>query len=314
MKTVLFVTHPASQCGVYQYGYNTAMVLKESAMFNFIHVECTRPADLQAHILQHSPRVIVYNYHVGVLGWATDGLLQQYPHIKSAFIQHEYHQPVPASASLVISQDPTDEETERVVPVPRVLHDYARPVPINSVLTIGTFGFGLADKGFDRLVSVVCEEFDDAVVRLHIPFAKFGDGDGRQARGWADLARSKATKPSVQVVVDHDWFSKDQLLEFLAGNDLNAFFHGPHPNRGNSGTLDFALSVPRPLAITQSSMFKHVWTQVPEITIEKNSLRSILDLGLTPLAELKRQWSRKNLRTKYENIVSSLLSEETAHV
>jgi hypothetical protein len=306
MSKVLFINHQQQLCGVYQYGYNTAMTLRESQQYEFVYRECTSMRDVLTACVQENPIGIIYNYHVSTIGWANPALVQKNGgNIKQLALHHEPHQPLPPGIQGVISQDPLELESEGRFSVGRILHPYNGPVPNNDVLTIGTFGFGLGGKGYDRLVSRVCEEFDNVRIRMHLPFAYFGDVGGNGSRDWAARARAQITKPGITLHVDHEWFSTEDLLRFLAGNDMNVFMYDDM-GRGIAGTLDFALSVPRPLAITGSTMFKHVWKQVPEVLVEHNSLKDILARGTAPLEPLYTQWSRARLCADYERIIKTV--------
>jgi hypothetical protein len=302
VKTVLFVNHKEQKCGVYQYGKNTIDTLRRSTEFHFEYAECSNMEQLNRLTVSLVPYVVIYNYHVSTLGWVRRpvGL-----HMKHIAIQHEPHQPVPGWMDAVISQDPLEPESENHFSVSRILHKFTGTLCHNAVFTVGTFGFGMAGKGFDRLVDMVCDTWDEAYIRMHIPYAHFGDMNGAQARDWAARARNRVSKPGVFLNIDHAWFDTAQLLQFLANNDLNAFLYDDMA-RGVASVLDFALSVPRPLAITSSSMFKHVWKQVPEICVEQNSLIDIVIRGTKPLETLYDQWAPEKLIADYERIVRTV--------
>jgi hypothetical protein len=300
---VLFINHKQEKCGVYQYGRNTANILADATFFDFVYVECSGMAELESKIKEHEPCAIIYNYHVSTLGWVRKPLRTELRHLA---IQHEPHQPVPSWMDATISQNPLDPWTKNFFSVGRILHEYTGTYPTNSILTIGTFGFGLGGKGYDRLVDMVGEEFSEAHIRMHIPYAHYGDAAGQQARHWASLAEERAKGyPDITLSIDHEWFTTEDLLFFLAGNDLNAFIYDDMA-RGTASVLDFALSVNRPLAITGSLMFEHVWRQVPEILVEHNSLQDILRRDTQPLRRLKWQWSPQMLIADYEKIVGTV--------
>jgi len=306
MTSILIVNHTNHQCGVYQYGYNTTRLASRSTKYNFVRAECNSLEELIAKENEYNPGAIIYNYHSSTIGWVNTNVIARFLHVKHLAIHHEPHQPVPRGINIIISQDPLEPEGPNRFSVPRILHDYSGPVPKNEVLTIGTFGFGLGGKGYDRLVERVQQEFDEAHIRMHIPYAHYGDQDGFQARGWADVARSRITKPGITLSIDHDWFVTEDLLKFLAGNDLNFFMYDDMA-RGISGVLDFALSVPRPLAITGSLMFKHVWQLVPNVLVEHNSLVDILARGIEPLKPLYEMWSNDKFTQAYERIIDTVL-------
>lgn len=304
MQNVLFVTHKDQACGVYQYGYNTIRTLERSTKYNFIHAQCTHVGELLEFISQYSPIAVIYNYHVSPLGWI-NGCTNSLSGIKQLLIQHEPDQSLPSNINAVISQNPIETEGPGKFKVSRILHEYSGEIKFNDVLTIGTFGFGFGGKGYDRLVSRVCDEFDEAHIRMHIPFAHFGDQSGVYAQDWAARARSQVRKPGIQLFIDHEWFTTQQLLDFLAANDLNFFMYDDMA-RGISSVLDFALSVKRPLAITGSTMFKHLWSQAPELLIEHNSLKDIIARGIDPLKPFYEQWAPAKLIEDYERIITTV--------
>ena len=44
-------------------------------------------------------------------------------------------------------------------------------------------------KGFEKIITLVQNEFKEAKIKLNIPFARFGDNDGSQARKIAEQCR-----------------------------------------------------------------------------------------------------------------------------
>ncbi|MFA6091269.1 MAG: hypothetical protein WC774_05870, partial [Candidatus Gracilibacteria bacterium] len=71
-KTILFITHKESQCGIYEFGKNIAEILKTSTKYTFIKVECGSMEDLFDNIKQYNPSAIIYNYHPAVMPWLTN--------------------------------------------------------------------------------------------------------------------------------------------------------------------------------------------------------------------------------------------------
>ena len=203
----------------------------------------------------------------------------------------------------LLLSNPIVFKTGRLVPQ----HDKPQPVP--EIPTIGSFGFGTAGKGFERLITKVQEEFDRAVIRLNIPFASFGDAGGEKARAIGEKCRALITKPGITLDLKHDFMGVDQLLDFLAQNSLNAFLYEYQNGRGISSVVDHALAVKRPLALTRSSMFRHVNGTRPPITVEDARLSDILARGFAPLARYAEEWTPENLRWDYERIVDAVLRQ-----
>ena len=63
----------------------------------------------------------------------------------------------------------------------------------------------------------------------------------------------------------------DGILKFLANNDINVFNYGYMENPGFSSAPDYALSVKRPMAVTNTQLLRHVANEYN--TLEKNNLK-----------------------------------------
>jgi SAM-dependent methyltransferase len=176
---------------------------------------------------------------------------------------------------------------------------------------IGSFGFATPNKGFEDLVRAVHAEFDKAVIRFNIPSADFGDKDGSNAKRIVEACRVLITKPGISLDVSHDFLSKHQVLDFLAQNTLNVFLYQDKRGRGISSTTDYALAVDRPVAVSDSIMFRHLHDIEPSIVYGRTSLKEIIDHGTSPLRKLLLDWDASNLIWEYERIVDSVLKQES---
>jgi len=304
-SNVLFVTHSNDHCGVYQHGTNTVNILiKNESVYNYIHASCNSEQELQGYVNQHTPVAIIYNYHPSVLSWVTP---KKY-NIPQLAIHHEPEQPLPKGIKAVISQDPTITETPGLYSSGRFIFDYENKYPLPEIPTIGSFGFGFPGKGFQRLVTQVQKEFEEAHIKLHIAYATYGDHTGALARQVADECRSLMHSPGVTLEISHDFMDVPQLIDWLAQNSLNAFLYDFFKGRGISGPPDYALSARRPIALTKSYMFKHMWnTADPSIFVEDLSLKEIMNNGTGPLQPFYDKWSERNLTDTYDRIIGDII-------
>jgi len=310
---VLFVSHHKEKCGVHQFGITISEALTGSRRFDFRYVECQDPAEFAVAVKQHAPVAVIFNHHRGTMPWLrlrdVRGL-----GVPRLGIIHEVTQHVADTASdplfdFFIAPDPTLLLTNTLVyKTGRLVAAFRDSHPAPTVPTIGSFGFGLKGKGFERLIDIVQQEFDQAVVRLHIPYADFGDSDGAGARAIAAACQRRVTRDGIRLEFTHQFLSRDELLEFLSGNSLNAFLYEELGGRGIASVTDFALAVDRPIAITRTQMFRHLWSVRPSICVEDATLRQLLETGSAPLRRLAAEWSVDNLVWDYERIVSSALS------
>jgi len=158
----------------------------------------------------------------------------------------------------------------------------------------------------------VQKEFETAVIKLNIPFAAFGDADGVGARSYAEQCRALVTQPGIELRITHDFLALDDLLTVLESNTINAFFYEQAAGRGLSSAIDWALAVDRPIAISESDLFRHVSSARPSIWIEHSSLKEIIQQGTGPLLPYKKEWTAENLCWDYERIVKSAIATFTA--
>ncbi|HXY53899.1 MAG TPA: class I SAM-dependent methyltransferase [Nitrospirota bacterium] len=311
---VLFISHSQQRCGVYQFGLNIANVLKNSKKYNIIYQECSNPDEFLAVEHKYTPAAIIYNHYTSTMPWLNRKITRK---INAAHIGiiHEITQEVADSArsslfQYYITPDPTLLLNNPIVfktgrLIPKYMNEYVLPV----TPTIGSFGFGTQGKGFEKLISTVQQEFDEAIIKLHIPYAAFGDPTGSSAQAIVRRCKDSIYKPGIRLEVSHNFLEKEQLLNFLAQNSLNAFLYEDNKGRGISSVIDYALAVQRPIAITNSSMFRHITSARPSICIEDSSLRQIMNNGFTPLLPFYRDWSEENLIWDYERILNNIIEK-----
>jgi hypothetical protein len=306
---VLYVNHSEERCGVYQFGRNVAGALSASTKFDFRYFECSTPEALNARVLDDRPIAVIYNYHPDTLAWAKwTSIFGQVPQIATV---HEVYQQLADGLNdytfdYYIAPDPTLLLKNPIVfKTGRLIPDYRTPYSPPPIPTIGSFGFGTSGKGFEDIVRHVQDEFDDAVIRFNIPFARFGDADGARARTIASNCRALVSKPGIRLEIGHDFLEDDRLLDFLATNSMNVFLYAQGHARGISSVIEYALAVDRPIAVSESRMFRHVHGASPSIVFPRSSLRRIMSNGVAPLRQFKEEYTRDNLIWDYERIVET---------
>ena len=333
MKTVLFVTHRQKHCGVYEFGKQVFRALSGSTKYKFVSAECDSLDELLESIKTHRPDVIIYNYHPSVMPWACTRISKgvyrnNLTGIKIVQIGliHEVTQQVADTATayrntwilgrspkkvnslfdFYIAADPTLLlKNSLVFKTGRLVPEYTKVSPPPPIFTVGSFGFATPKKGFEKIVQKVQEEFDEAVIRINMPSADFGDKDGARAKAIAEQCRKGIYKKGIQLKVSHDFFTDAQLLEFLAGNSMNVFMYEDTGGRGISSAVDNALAVKRPVAVTRCPMFRHILSAHPTVCIDDSSLKTIFNNGFAPLQKIVTYWDRAHLVWDYERILDN---------
>lgn len=317
-EIVLFISHKPSRCGVYEFGINIAQSLKKSKQYTFKYSECNTSQEYYSCLRDTKPKVVIFNYYSVTMPWLSKKLMSD-TDLVYVGIMHEVTQEKADSANnhffdYHIAPDPTLLLKNPIVfKTGRLIPDYKNSYPIPTTPVIGSFGFGLKGKGFEKILSTVQKEYDQAIIKLHIPFAQFGDKSGQQAKTITQHCQSLLKKEGIQLKLSHDFLNKDQLLAFLAENTINVFFYDQYNGRGISSVTDYALAVDRPIAITQSTMFRHLFSSQPSICIENNSLSQIIKNGTQPLHCYQKEWQEDNLIWDYERILNKILSQKQSH-
>jgi len=322
-KKVLFINHKDQQCGVYQYGVSIVDAFKASQKYEVLYAECASQADLDVAIRETGPAILIFNYYFQIMDW-TFGIVKPYG-LPSFGILHEGRQAYVGGVKREpfdywLCPDPTTSDSDFIFRLVRLIPDFAGPVgPPPDIFTIGSFGFGFALKGFENLVELVQKEFERAHIRLHIPFNDIIDRDGHQfALATAERCRQAISKPGIELTITHDFKTRQEVLEFLAGNTMNAFLYKyslPSGMRGISSAIDLALAVDRPIAVTRSEMFRHLFDLQPSICIEDNrSFQEIMsNYERNHLANLKEEWSEASFIRNLEEILDRIAIPGPAH-
>ena len=335
-KNILIVLHKESKCGVYEFGKNLSEVLQKSIIFNFVKVECSNITELKSAIKLYNPICIIYNYQPSVFPWISQKVLPKLRLNKIANISipqigiiHEITQELADSATnykkkylinatlrlansifdYYIAPDPTLLLFNPIVfKTGRLISNYNNSFPIPDKPTIGSFGFAYEGKGFEEIVELVNMEFDDAIIRFNIPSGDFVDNRGEIAKNVIERCKLLNTKKGIKLEITNNYFDKFALLDFLAKNSINIFYNKDKLGRGISSTIDLALAVKRPIAVSNSTMFRHILDVTPSICLNNNSINNIIINGFDPLEHHYNDWTEENLIWEYERIITRIIS------
>lgn len=307
MENVIFLNHKEKQCGVYQYGKRSADILKKSSVYNFIYAEVASEEEYFSVIHAYYPIAIIYNYHLATMPWISNNSLRIFPNISHYGLQHEGGVASSISFRHYLMVDSTHSiAPPNIFSIPRPLFENINVIyPTNTIPVISSFGFGFGNKGFRYLVKLVNDQFDEAIIRLHIPRSFYGDREGQSSATIFPGCYDEVKKPNIKLEITTNFLDDTEVLQFLANSNLNAFLYDEMPNRGLSSVIDYALSVNVPIATTKSCMFRHLKHTSPSICVENRTLPDIISSGTTPLQQYREKWSYANFIKAYEKIIST---------
>lgn len=270
MKT-LFINHNVERCGVADYGRRVYQILHQ-----FIDIDIS---DTE----QEGYDTILYNYH-----YATTPVKKM--EARQVALFHEAHLNFEFDKVLNVSD------------LPRPLFNgFDPPVNINPVPVIGSFGFGFPDKDYPRICRMVKEQFSEAIIKLNIPFAKYGDDEGSSARVEVEKCKAILEGTNIKLETCHQYWSQLHMLFWLAKNDINLFLYQPSHGRGISSTIDYALSAMRPIGVSNSEMFRHL---PKEICVDNISIPELIEKGTGPLKQVYEDNSNEKLVDKIKEFLA----------
>lgn len=301
---VLILNHQHVACGVYQFAKRIHKIASRSNKIQYIINSVKNREEYLCAIENIKPNFIVYNWHWDRMPWLLDKDVSKNPSIKHYFIYHDGSMFSSYDKYLFFGDfDPNKKavsENKRVL-LPRPLFDYDGPYPNNALPTIGSFGFGFNHKKFHTLVQLVNRTIPRAVINLHLTLPYFGDTPGNRLSDIINLCNKYNRHTKVKLNISTNFLDDDKLLEFLAKNDINVFsYEGDYYNPGLSSATDYALSVKRPIAISNNIMFRHIMKK--EICLNWNSIMDILRKGTTPLDEFYDKWSTDRFSQEFDNL------------
>ncbi|MCK9593757.1 MAG: hypothetical protein M0Q91_17290, partial [Methanoregula sp.] len=209
-KNVLMISQKERKCGIYQYGRNITNSLKRSTNYNLIFCECGNRQDLDTAIQFYKPVAVIYNYYQPTMPWITRRVTRKYkiPHLAiiHEFVQEDADATNNKIFDYSLYQDPDlIERNPYVFRTKQLIYPYLNTKPLPAIPTIGSFGFGFADKGFEKLCSTVQEEFDEARINIHMACNDVVDPDCKNAYQTAVRCKNIIKKPGIRLNVTHNF-------------------------------------------------------------------------------------------------------------
>jgi hypothetical protein len=312
---VLFFNHKIENCGVYQYGKRLIEILLKDKEINYVYkeIECYNE---YYNTLKENPAIkaVIYNYHSSTMSWLNSTNIQK--NVKNVGIPHESPDFL---FDIILSIDPTICEIENRFSIPRPIYEnieqlietpteneeideFIKKYTDTDIPIFGSFGFGFDNKGFDRIVKIVNEQYDRAVIKFVIPIAHF-DPEPNRIHRMRELCINTNKKQGIVLMICHMFFSTTDILKFLKSNTMNIFLYDKMDGRGISSAIDYALSVKKPLGISDSFMFRNIYSD--EICLYKVSINQSMQSSLKYCEKFLNDYSNQNIINKINNILTN---------
>jgi hypothetical protein len=313
---VLFFNHKIINCGVYQYGIRVIEILQKDLEVNYIYnqIDCVEEYN-KAISENDNIQAIIYNYHSTTMSWLNSSNIQK--KVKNIGIVHESPEDLfdivcdidpdaPESYTHFSLPRPIYENIEEIISIPTendVINEFINKYTDTEIPIFGSFGFGFNSKGFDKIIKFVNEQYDNAVIKLVIPISYY-DPDPNTINRMIHLCHTSNYKPGIHLIIITDFFTTSDILKFLNSNTMNIFLYDRLQGRGISSTIDYALSVKKPLAISDSYMFRNIYSD--KICLYKNTINDCLQVSSEYCSIYLKKYSNKLFIEKFKNILLNL--------
>lgn len=305
---ILFLNHKIIKCGVYQYGLRLSEIIKKSKNMNFIYKEVDSIDEYISLLTSlQNIKCIFYNFHSVTMSWLNYNNIQKT--VKNIGIMHEsnfYGFDLYIDIGNMNNYIPrpifenTDELLLNYEPSTLNIKQFIEYTEKNSLI-IGSFGFGFDNKGFDKIIRMVNEQYDNAIIiKIIMPSPHF-DHPVSHFEKIKNACYSLNIKQNIKLMISRDFVETEDLLLFLKSNTINIFLYDKMYNRGLSSVIDYAISVKKPIGISDSDMFRHIYSD--EICLYKKSIQYCIDNSQTYCENIYELNSNEKLINKIEEII-----------
>jgi len=201
------------------------------------------------------------------------------------------------------TDDPTVCVLPRVCPRAKV-YPWNHNPPI-----ISTYGFPSPEKQLHLVTQIINNEFDKAIWRMHFPVASHQGGDMPNWQYNVFKECESICKPGIKMEYSTEYFSRDDLIGWLAESDLNVFLH--HPDRfyitkgALPASIDLAISAQRPIAFSDSMENRHVMAYQPPYP--QWSFKETMYNGHLAVLEMYGAWSPANFAETFDNFIKDVI-------
>ena len=214
------------RCGVYQYGNNIFTEISKINNLNSKIIDVANQHEYQKAVSQNKPEAVIFNYYPATMPWLNSTITKSLNSKRLGFL-HEMNEQIVSELNnelfdMHIVPDPTlNSNRKDVFQAPRLVKNYCNYFPEPEIPTFGSFGFGFANKGFERIIDLVQGEYDIANIKFMMPFNEVVEKNGNFAREVADKCRARVRKKGINLVINHDFLNEKDLIDSLAQNTAN---------------------------------------------------------------------------------------------
>ena len=321
MAKILFVSQNDLEkraCGVYLIGqryYSAFVQYSKHAIYGSL---ASSMMEIISEIDAIDPDIVLVNYHILHTKWIIISVLQNmFPDIKFAKIEHDFTQDKINNYNYLHEQgykyalcfDNTLTPNHKKVFCLNRMMAVGKPLPYHDsgITKIGYHGFAFFHKGIEDLAHYVCRNFENAVIRLHMPFSYYGDPNGMSALMMVNNVQNIIQyNKNITVEHSHELLNDNELIQWLSQNTINCYFYHPTKLYGVASAPDYAIAARRPIIVTPTEQLRYVYQNVPESNMENNSIQDIIANDFAPFKKLYKAMKPQNVVNEFDNIIDEI--------
>jgi hypothetical protein len=322
MKNILFVSQEIENktiCGIGVIGNLIGQTVAKSKKYNIKHIFSDSPEKVLNYYNEHKPEIIFYNFAAPTMPWVADSSWKNNLDCEHVLVYHDGNQNLADSFhpdhwfgfKYMVTDDPTlDTHSSKYFFTTRRLIAPFSPTKAyveNEYPVIGFQGQLVPHKGLPRIITQVQNEFKKAKIRLHCPHYHYGSGE-QVWRTTLQHTLAHLTNPDIEIEINTEIFTDQQIVDFLAENTVNCYFYDYLDQCGLASSPDYALAAKRPFCITKSFQFRHFWDNDPTILIENTTIKQVIENGMKPFDKYYEEYTEDNVIKDYESIIETILS------
>ena len=308
----LFINNPRAQDSIYESGVMVYQCLKPSDSYSLDYLE----VNSEQRAIPSGYDFYFFNYHPFTMPWLETRNLKK---LLNGLVITMVLEVLPGDPFVLCPRthfdlycvlDPSLKIRQaNVIAFPRPLEQVTiKPHTTNDIPVIGTFGFATRGKGFQHVVDSVNKEFEQAIVKINIPFGSFVPDSEDYSIKLSEICRNRA-KPGIEVEVTHHYFTKEELIDWCRQNTLNCFLYDRNMP-GLAATTDQAIVSEQPLAVSKNDTFRHILSYLP--SYPQWSLRQSIEQSAPLVKKMKSDWSPENFKRKFETALEQFIWNQNA--
>ncbi len=303
----IFINNKKAQDSIYESGLMVFNCLKLSDKYSLDYIEI----DCENRVIPLGYQFYFFNYHPSTMGWIDTSKLKQLRGLIITMILEV----LPGDPFVMCPDnhfqgycviDPTlVSKNKKIFVFPRPLDSLTfnlQPYKQTEIPVIGSFGFATKGKGFQHVVEAVNKEFDKAIIKINIPFGDFVPESKNYANYLGELCKSTA-KHGIEVIISHDYMSKNELIKWCSQNTLNCFLYDRNLP-GLSATTDQAIVSGRPLGVSENETFRHILKYIPPYPAI--SLKESINKSIPWVRQMQNDWSPERFADIFNDMLEKL--------